>query len=184
MRVLLDCDGVLGDFASEVIRFCNLYAREPCAPEWTIEDAVDYSILESLGLGHLQEDLDSHLAATHYCINMPVLPGAIEFVERLQYLDHEVVIVTRQHMGVPNWCDERMKWLWRHFGIHADDVIFARVKDRIKGDVLIDDEPDNVFGFKERGILFDQPWNRDVTGAYRAESYQEVVARLRWLSDT
>jgi len=181
MRVLLDVDGVLGDFASEVIRFANLYALMPGERAWTIEDAIDFDILESMGLADMQDRFDQHLIDTDYCANMPVLPGATEFVEKLYQLEHEVVIVTSPHRGVPQWASQRTEWLWRHFGIHADDVIFARVKHRISGDVLVDDKPENVAGFKERGILFSQPWNRDVRGAYRAESYQDVVARLRFM---
>lgn len=181
MRILLDVDGVLGDFAGEVIRFCNkgLASDEPL---WTIHDATDFDILEAMGLEHLQEDLDQHLIDTDYCLHMPVLPGAVEFVEKLYHLDHEVVVVTSPHRGVPKWCSQRMEWLYHHFGIHADDVIFARVKHRVMGDCLVDDKPENVEGFGARGILLDQPWNQDVRGAYRAMDYQDVVARLRYLN--
>lgn len=179
MRVLLDCDGVLGDYASEVIRFVNMRVQ-PERP-FTIHDAADFSILESLGFEHLQDELDRHIEDTYYCATMPVLPGAVEFVNRLYQLNHEVVIVTSQHMGVPLWCSQRMAWLWKHFGIHADDVIFARRKHRIEGDVLVDDKPENLVSFGANAILFDQPWNQDAEGVYRAKSYQDVVARLRWI---
>ena len=181
MRVLLDCDEVLGEFAQEAVRFCNLYAREPGADLWTFDDIADFDIFESLGLEHMENRFVQHLIDTEYCLNMPVLPGAIEFVERLYQLDHEVVIVTSPHRGVPKWCHERTAWLWRHFSIQREDIIFTSKKDRVFGDVLVDDKPQNLVGFRERGILFDQPWNRDVRGAYRAESYQDVVARLRWI---
>ncbi len=181
MRVLLDCDGVLGDFTSEVVRFCNLYARKTGEPEIRLEDVTDFDILECLGFSEFQDQLDQHLAATNYCARMPVLPGSQAFVEKIRTMGHEVVIVTSPYSAVPNWGTERTRWLWRHFGVHADDVILAKRKDRIAGDVLVDDKLDNLRGFRDRGILFDQPWNRDNAGAFRAKTYQDVVARLRWI---
>jgi len=185
MRVLLDCDGVLSNFVDEVLRFCNHYGRKPGARLWDIDDITGFDILESLQCSGLQKALDGHLGASGHCGSMPVLRGAREFVERLHYADYRVVVVTAPYYAVANWVPDRLKWLDENFGFTKNDVVFASEKRNVRapGDVLVDDAVHNLVGFEDRGILFTQPWNngRDIGSAYRAQSYDQVLERIRWL---
>lgn len=181
MRALLDVDGVLGDFPSEVLRFVNMY-HDPwrSAPMWTLDDVNEHDILKALGCEHMQQRLDQHMIDTDFCRHMPVYPGAQEFVERLR-ARAEVVIVTARYRAVPNWANAREAWLQEHFGIHFADVIFAKRKELTRGDVLIDDKADNCEAFDAAGhggaICFDRPWNRGFKGE-RARNYDEVLSLL------
>lgn len=67
LRVLLDCDGILGDFAGEVVRFCNLYGREPGEREFTVDEVDSFDILEALGCEDQQDELDTHMQASDFC---------------------------------------------------------------------------------------------------------------------
>ncbi len=182
MKVLLDCDGILGDFASEVVRFCNLHGGG-AGNLYKVDEVYSFDILEALGCADLQDDLDLHMFQTDFCRKMPVYPGAVAFVDRLRSLQHEIVVVTSPYKAVKGWEDARRDWLWRNFTIHADDVIFAKRKECTSGwgDTLVDDKAENLFGFRSRGILFDRPWNRNHNGPFRAYSYEDVLARIQWI---
>lgn len=175
MRVLLDVDGVLGDFPSEVLKFCNTYGDQAA----TLDEITDHDILKSLGCEYLQARLDQHMIDTDFCRHMPVYPGAQDFVARLSK-HNEVVIVTARYRAVPNWASAREAWLAEHFGIEHRNVIFAKRKELVRGQILIDDKAENCAEFYNAGALavcFDRPWNKAFRG-WRAHSYQDVINLL------
>ena len=178
--VLLDCDGILGDFCSEAVAFANRYGRMAEERLFTLEDITRFDILESLKLEHLQDRLDRHMIDSDYCRHMPVYPGAQDFVERLRSVA-EVVVVTSPYSLVPTWCHARVAWLGEHFGIPKRDIIFAKRKELVRGDWLIDDSADNVRVFQSHNgnaLLLDRPWNRYDTEAPRVFSYEEILGRI------
>jgi 5'(3')-deoxyribonucleotidase len=178
MRILLDCDGILGDFASEVVNFCNKYGDSQA----TVDDVYSFDILEALGCADLQDRLDIHMADTDFCRHMPVYLGAREFVDKLRSMDHEIVVVTSPYKAVPTWEHARREWLWRNFSVRGDDVIFCKRKELVSPEApLVDDKIGNLTSRPERGILLDRPWNRDCRGLFRAMDYGDIVSRIRWL---
>jgi 5'(3')-deoxyribonucleotidase len=113
---------------------------------------------------------------------MPVYDGAKAFVTELRSFA-DVVVVTSPYAAVPNWCHQRINWLAEHFGIPKRDVIFAKRKELVAGDCLIDDKVSNVDAFalaqpNGMGIVFDRPWNRD-SKRPRARSYAEALRMIR-----
>lgn len=181
MRILLDVDGVLGDFVTEVVEFCNKYERTLGSLGWTPDNVTEFDILRALKCEHLQARLDLHMAESDFCRHMPVYDGAPDFVAQLRGLG-EVVIVTSPYSAVPTWSHARLAWLEEHFSIPKHDVIFAKRKELIRGDVLIDDKTENCEAFNRassyRGaILFDRPWNQKCK-LPRAKSYTEALAMV------
>lgn len=179
VRTLLDCDGVLGDLPSEIVRFCNLNRtiwQRWCGVYWTLADVTDHDILKSLGCQHLQCKVDRHMIDSDYCRHMPLYPGAQEFVEALQRKG-EVVIVTARYRAVPNWAAAREAWLYEHFGIHHSNLIFAKRKELVRGDHLIDDYTENCKAFGHGAICLDRPWNQQFNGV-RARDYAHVLDLL------
>lgn len=187
MRFLLDCDGVLGAFPEEVVRFCNLYGRKRACQDitdddltpWTIQDVVDHDILKSLGCEELQSRLDQHMIDTDFCRHMPVYRGAQAFVERLRGIG-EVVIVTSSYTAVPNWDAARRAWLAEHFLIPKLNVVFTSRKELVRGDYLIDDYTKNCESFGDGALCFDRPWNRAFEGK-RIHSYADALRMFRRL---
>jgi 5'(3')-deoxyribonucleotidase len=179
--VLLDTDGLIGDFAIEVLAFCNRYGRAPEERLFTMDDFTGWDLLECLKLERLQERLDKHMRDTDYCRYMPVLPGAREFVDELRTFA-DVVVCTSPYSAVENWCSSRVAWLKEHFDIPKRDVIFAKRKELVRGDWLIDDKPENVEAFRAgpgNAILFSQPWNREPIGGLRAFKYEHVIELIK-----
>ncbi len=173
-RVLLDVDGVLGDLPSCAIRWIN--GHSPLS-NVTLDMVHEHDILKCLGLDALQERFDRWCIDTELCRDMPVYPGAKDFVRELRSFA-EIVVVTSPYAAVPNWCHHRINWLAEHFGIPKRDVIFAKRKELVAGDVLIDDKLSNVEAYCAAqpglGIVFDRPWNQG-TSHVRAKSYAEAL---------
>ncbi len=176
MNILLDVDGVLGDFPSCALRWVN--GANPRKPV-TLEEVDQHDILKALGLDQLQERFDRWCIDTELCRHMPVYEGAQEFVEKLRAMG-DLIIVTSPYANVPTWCHARLAWLSEHFNIHKRDVVFCKRKDLVRGHVLIDDKLENCEAFAGSGqhrdaIVFDRPWNR--SGKLpRARSYAEALA--------
>lgn len=151
--VLLDVDGVLADFSGELLRWVG--------PQYTRAQLTEWDLTKALGIENRQHLFDEYASEPGFCESLPVLEGAQDFVEELRKVA-DVVIVTSPYSAARLWTFERLRWLERHFGISKYDVIFAKRKYLVKGDVMIDDGPHNIDEFVNRGgrgLLIDQPWN-------------------------
>lgn len=65
-----------------------------------------------------------------------------------------------------------------HFGFQSKDVIFSKRKDLIRGDVLIDDGPQNLQHFAGWRVLVDRPWNQDADARgfdWRCRTYSQIL---------
>jgi 5'(3')-deoxyribonucleotidase len=108
-----------------------------------------------------------------------LFPDAERFIAELQKLG-EVVFCTSQWSGMGCWVPARERLLHSHFpGV---DIVFTHAKHRVHGSYLIDDKPSTIRhpGNKDRGLLFDQPWNRKDTDLddWRFEGYDAVLDAL------
>jgi 5'-nucleotidase len=54
---------------------------------------------------------------------------------------------------------ESLNWLQVNFGIKEIDYVFCKDKSLLRGDILVDDKPENLWGFQGKRFLFRQPWN-------------------------
>ncbi|HKY40693.1 MAG TPA: hypothetical protein VJN18_32380 [Polyangiaceae bacterium] len=179
MRVLLDVDGVLGDFPSEVLRFANKYGREPSWPEYSLEGATQHDLLKAWELEHLQKRLDQHMIDTDFCRHMPLYEGAQGFVDALRFIANDLVIVTSSYSDVPTWEHARRAWLKEHFGFEKQNVVFAKRKELVAGNMLLDDKLRNIdawrnaWGHQGTAVVFDRPWNQGIQ--FRVRTYNEAL---------
>jgi len=182
MRVLLDCDGVLGHFTAGALAWVK--ARHGRA--LTDESITDFNIMRSWGLDSEWPAFTQWMSDTRFCREMPVYDGAREFVDKLRGRA-EVLIVTSPFVGVEHWEADRRDWLARHFRFDKSEVISCERKDIVAGDWLVDDRTENCRRFElstvlsgadsPRAICFDRPWNQDFLGI-RAHSYDEVLSLI------
>jgi 5'(3')-deoxyribonucleotidase len=152
--VLLDVDGVLADFAGALLDWAG--------PQYTRDHLSEWDLTKALGLADRQSEFDAVAGEPGFCESLPLLDGAQDFVEDLR-LVADIVVVTSPYSAAKLWTYDRLIWLERHFKITKHDVIFAKRKHLVRGDVMIDDGPHNVEAFVRaggRGLLIDQPWNR------------------------
>lgn len=156
MLYLIDCDGVLADFVAHVLRLTG----SDVAPE----QMKTYDIFEVVG----EEHQDFLLSNPEFWRTLPVIPGAQEGVKAIRAEpDAEIVVVTSPWHSCKGWLEARCTWLKEHFGIEPADIISARRKELIRGDVLIDDRLKNVEAWQQawpdgKAYIFDQPYNLDV----------------------
>jgi 5'(3')-deoxyribonucleotidase len=68
------------------------------------------------------------------------LDGAIESVEKLKTLNHEIYFLTAPSYKNPHCYMEKRLWIEKYFGLEAcKNLIIARNKGLVTGDYLIDD---------------------------------------------
>jgi 5'(3')-deoxyribonucleotidase len=136
-------DGVIANFRKLFVDCCN----EANGTEFTTENTGDdWSYTKSLGLSRE----DSARTWEHICHHgrandMELLPGALFGVETLIKTGHAVYFVTSPVPSSSTWCYDRRQWLSRHFGVEAaEKVVFTNQKHLVRGDVFVDDKPENV----------------------------------------
>lgn len=139
--LLLDADGVICDFIGAAL----LALRAESGVLVPRESITTWEIFDSV-----PEDLQKHkanvyglLKARLGCFSMRPYDGAKDGVRRLKELA-EVVVVTSPFPDSDTWMSEREKWLHSHFGIISHNVIHARAKHHVKGDIFVDDKTSHV----------------------------------------
>jgi len=138
--VLLDCDGVIADFALATLELVHQRTGRRYDPSAVVTWEIFDSILESKDV---QDEVYGILKGMGGCTSIPLYPDAQEGVQRLREVA-DIVIVTSPFTNSPTWMHERELWLKQHFGDAIQHVIHAKRKERIHGDFFIDDKPSHV----------------------------------------
>lgn len=177
MRILVDVDGVICNFCQvylhELAMFSGRYHKESDVTDWHFDKCVSSEAEDRAVWRWLQvEDAVR---------TIPEYPGATDFLASLRARGQVVAVTTPAN--TPRWCYERTQWLLDR-GFKSEEIIFAKDKSLVRGDVLIDDHPENVNAFAGAGgvgILLDRPWNRSAaTGGlgqkvFRVADYADVL---------
>jgi 5'(3')-deoxyribonucleotidase len=148
--VLLDCDGVLADFVSAMLRVVYEVTGEAYRPE----QVTEFDFCRALGLG--PTDAGNVMLAISgrrkFCARLVTYPGARDGVRRLREVA-DVYIVTSPWNSNETWTSEREWWLQHYFDIPHGRVIHASAKHLVRGDVFVDDKTSIVATW--------QRWNPD-----------------------
>jgi 5'(3')-deoxyribonucleotidase len=174
--LMLDCDGVLADYVGASLDVILRRLGRHYLPEQVT--AWDFSSLP--GWHEISDQYWELARSIGFCSQIEPFPGAVEGVRRLREIAHVEFLTSPLHRS-PTWTHERDAWLERHFGAHHHDILHVRKKYRVKADVLVDDNLDNVRGWTEHhpdgmGILWSRPYNQD-----RGEFACDVVESWDWL---
>ncbi len=168
MRILLDCDGVLADFVGYVLDTI----LEQTGREYTHADVTEWDFGNLLETAEERRALWMALKAPGVAQELRPIPGAAAAVEALRLAGHDIHVVTSPMPDCPTWTYERELWLRDYMGIERKRVIHASNKNLVAGDVLVDDNWDNVRGWvtaqpdvgdaprRPYGVLVDAPYNR------------------------
>jgi 5'(3')-deoxyribonucleotidase len=180
--VLLDSDGVLGNFVQAVLDT----SYEICGIRKSAEGITFWDVFSQLGVDDRQrKQIMREVSRPGWCHAITPLTGAKEFVQTLQEEQHTIYCLTSPWLSAPEWDFERRNWLKDHFNLPPNRVIFAADKFMVRGDVLVDDRSRNVRMWKRDNplglsLLFNQPYNRgqDAEGLTRAYGYQGVLEAM------
>lgn len=161
-RVLLDCDGVLADFAGGFLRLVNAHFNTSYTPA----DITEFDIGKALGwsLEQTAEAYELISSCDMFARLLDVFPGAVAGVIRLLDIA-EVYVVTSPWWSHPTWVRDRNNWLYAHFGIGAGRVVHTAAKHICVGDVLVDDKTSTCDAWRAAwpngvAVLWATPHNR------------------------
>ena len=104
--------------------------------------------------------------------------GAVELVESLQRIGHDVVFLTSPD---PDRATTRAEQLLQFFpSVPQENIILTYRKDLVCADVLLDDDIDFIKSSRAtHRFIFSKPWNREtLPGVQRTDSYENFVMRL------
>lgn len=157
---LVDCDGVLADFASPVIAHCNALTGR----RFEFADLTDFEI-EKLYPELTFDQVFGPCSKEGFCLGLSAFPGAREGLDSLRRVA-KVVALTAPWWPSKHWHAERTVWLIEEMGFASGDIIFASKKQLVRGDLIIDDRYSHVKPWckanpDKRGFLWSRPYNRD-----------------------
>lgn len=159
MPILLDTDGVLGNFVQHCLNIANKRLGTDIKYESVQTDTRKYNWWE-------QAEMEKEFASEGFCSSIPVIDGAQNFVNELRNMGFRVVFLTSPPEHNKTWPYERREWLKKHFDADRKDVIFAVDKRYVNGFIFLDDHPRNIFDWQEyqkrQSILVAQPWNAEI----------------------
>jgi 5'(3')-deoxyribonucleotidase len=187
MKIGLDCDDVLADFAGHLVRKYNqLYGTNYSVSEITPDPK---RWIELFGQEESRKVWDI-IWTPGFNISLPLVEGSASGVEELVRDEHELFVVTyrREFNHELTW-----KYLNDNFG-QVFDELFCLVRRggghiytkgqlcKMKGiDVMVEDLSENVVELVDRGIMtlvLDRSWNCDIAEGplvKRVHSWPEIV---------
>jgi 5'(3')-deoxyribonucleotidase len=180
MVVKIDVDGVIRDI---ITAMCQIYNKK-FGGNLCSDDIVDYdintnfhAIAEKTGMKPTDYFFREHADDIFLYVSQP-FEGIKEAIDTLRSNGHKVVIVTWQ-FNLENIM-HTLRFLDVH-GIRYDDICFTKDKWMIKGDYLIDDNPEFIMDKRDKSkkIVVDTPYNRNVSKKYkRVNSLKDAIAYI------
>jgi 5'(3')-deoxyribonucleotidase len=139
--VLLDIDGVAADFVGGALDVLHTLT----GIRYDSESVTEWEVFDSLPVtaSICKAQVYATLKGTGGCASLRVLPGAIEGVRALS--EHaDLIAITAPFKGSRTWAHEREEWIERYFPGQFKYVIHTRHKERVHGDVFVDDKESHV----------------------------------------
>jgi len=178
LTILCDVDSIIADLLAPWLAAYNdkhgRSVRVADVTKWKIHECVPdgeriYELLHTEGL---------------YRTLLP-LPGALEGLRLLHDAGHHVVLLTACANKNENAAGDKLAWIRKHLPwLSYRDVIIGFHKHLVRGDVLIDDSPENIREYRAAWpsasiLTIDYAYNRgpeiDALIDCRAESYQDTA---------
>ena len=167
LTIAIDFDDVLGD--------CNGYALSLTNEKYSLNLALE----DVVSWGEVGNDTDKRLECfsdLSFFENQPLLPGAKEFLsELLSKPNRDILIVTAIK---PRFMMARALRILDEFPkLKAENIIMATRKDKIRANILLDDNPQNILkSIADYPVLYRRPWNEHLTGMLSVNNYKEFLA--------
>ncbi|MFB6212499.1 MAG: 5'-3'-deoxyribonucleotidase [Candidatus Magasanikbacteria bacterium] len=167
MIILVDLDNVLADFEKGFYQeWVRRYPNRDVVP---LEKRETFYIYEDYP-EEFKKDVEEIYKSPSFVEELPAVPKSIESVKKMSSIGHEVFICSSPFVSSLESFSEKVRWVEKHLGEgFVRRTILTKDKTLIKGDILIDDNP-NVEGFKNpewSHFIFDRPYNREIKSKER-----------------
>ena len=182
MTILTDMDDTMEDLLGAWVREAN--AQYGCSVAY--DDITDWNVAKAFPF-LTWEQVYAVPMQPGFWDKVEPLPGAADALRRLTEAGHEVLVVTATPFAsVP---EKIGGYLFRHFPfLRWDQVIITGKKQKIKGDVLIDDGVHNLEGGDYIKILMTAPHNKsydaEKNGMIRVRNWAEIEDVIRSIENT
>lgn len=179
MRLMLDMDSVMVDLFGPILDKWNQVFPDR---KKTIEDMVSWDLADTFGVeGALWVEALMNLPG--FFSNLPYMPGAIETIQELMNLGHDVIIVTAVPKNAPNAYAGKIESIKTNMPFFPLRNVFAASrKELIYAHLQFDDGAHNLEAFPGLTVAMDQPWNRKVKASYRVKTWPEFLAIVKDLT--
>jgi 5'-nucleotidase len=172
LSILCDIDDTVSDFMNYfILTYNSLFNKQIKYND--ISDSLELILGEEAFYETMKE-----IKKSEGIKNLPIIPGAIEFIENLRKTNKKIIFVTAPTYFIyPNWVDERMFWLQKYFNCNVKDVVFAHDKNLVQGDILIDDRPKFLNAWNSLNktcIRMVKPWNKKSAG-HPANNFDDAL---------
>lgn len=173
LRVLFDADDVAENLCECLVQFLN----ERYGTSVSIEDVTNWDVSRAFPM-LTREQVFAPFEEDALFRRLEPVPGAQEYLGRMRKDGHELYMVTASDYRTLPVKMERIFQLfpWLSWG----NVIVTSRKQMVRGDVLIDDNPNNLEGGEYAGFLFDRPHNRQYptreNGPHRVMSWKQAYS--------
>jgi len=177
LHIMVDCDEVLNNLLEHWVGYLN--KRHGLNADFQQINRWDLScVFPTL----TKEEIESPLDEDEFCLSFKVRPYSAEYLKKMLDDGHEVSIVTAHNNRT---VAAKFEWLTANFPfLSRGDIIITTKKQKIRGDVLIDDAVHNLEGGDYFKILFDCPNNRSYNAeengmvrVYNLKEAYEVIKR-------
>lgn len=176
--LLLDCDEVLCSFTGGLgglIKEAGIKVDIYESKTWDVFTHLE----KSISAGDLNS-LYGEIKSKGFCSDLPVCEGAQSAIHSLREKGLDIVVVTSPWHGSKFWMGERHEWLVKHFDFDHHQIIQTSAKHRIKGDLFVDDKPENVQKWADHNnwsgaFLWDTPFNQSDKKLKRLKGFEELL---------
>ena len=170
-------DDVLEGLADAWVKYLNLRHGTTV----TYDDVTDWN-LDKAFPELTKEEVYAPLRERELWETVKPLPGAVEYLKKLVDDGHDVYIVTATNYYTVR--DKMELVLFKYFPyINWNHVIIAQKKQMIQGDILLDDNPNNLIGGKYCGILMtayhNKTYDAEANGLLRVDSWAEAYYAIK-----
>lgn len=177
----------MADFVSGMLRtvkqLTGMEIKSESVTTWEITDCLS-RLIPGRDAAEIKKLCYDTASLPGWCADIPVYDGAKEAVARLRER-YDVHVVTSPLNVSPYWIYERTQWLRTHFDIGPEDITHTHRKYHVgdPGDVLIDDKPEHIQSWTNRGksaYMWRRSYNADADASIaRVSSWAEVEAIAR-----
>ena len=170
MRILIDMDGVIADLEKGFLRIWQ--EKYPEKSYISLERRNTHFIVDQYPKEY-KELIQKVMSEKGFFLFLEPVEGSIQAINELQEMGVEIFICTVPLAEYKHCVLEKYEWVEKHLGFEwTRKIILTTDKTVIKGDYLIDDQPE-ILGVEIPSwehIIYDLPKNR----------FENTRKRLSW----